>query len=215
MTETRIERGAKRVRAVLGGEVVADTIRPVLVWDVPYYPTYYLPAEDVRSDRIPRSALRHGKQLDELRGLVKLDWHSTDAWFEEDEEVFTHPRDPYTRVDILPSSRHVRVELDGVVVAESASPRLLFETGLPTRYYLPKPHVRIDLLTPTATESHCPYKGRAEYWSLGDDHPDVAWSYRTPLPESEKIAGLVALYNERADIFVDGVLQERPVTKFS
>ena len=215
MTETRIERGAKRVRAVLGGEVVADTIRPVLVWEVPYYPTYYLPAEDVRTDRIPRSALRHGKQLDELRGLVKLDWHSMDAWFEEDEEVFTHPRDPYTRVDILPSSRHVRVELDGVVVAESASPRLLFETGLPTRYYLPKPHVRIDLLTPTATESHCPYKGQAEYWSFGDDHPDVAWSYRTPLPESEKIAGLVAFYNERADIFVDDVLQERPVTKFS
>jgi uncharacterized protein (DUF427 family) len=138
-----------------------------------------------------------------------------DAWFEEDEEVFTHPRDPYTRVDILPSSRHVRVELDGVVVAESASPRLLFETGLPTRYYLPKPHVRVDLLTPTASESHCPYKGQAECWSLGDDRPDVAWSYRTPLPESEKIAGLVAFYNERADIFVDDVLQERPVTKFS
>ena len=215
MAETRIEHGAKRVRAFLDGEAVADTTRPVLVWEVPYYPTYYLPAEDVRTDRIPASAVRHGKQLEALRGLVKLDWASMDAWFEEDEEVFTHPRDPYTRVDILPSSRHVRVELGGQVVAESASPRLLFETGLPTRYYLPKTHVRMDLLEPTDSESHCPYKGQAEYWSLGAEFPDIAWSYRTPLPESEKIAGLVAFYNERADIVVDGVLQERPITKFS
>jgi uncharacterized protein (DUF427 family) len=88
-------------------------------------------------------------------------------------------------------------------------------SSLPTRYYLPKTHVRMDLLTPTDSESHCPYKGQAEYWSFGRELPDVAWSYRTPLPESEKIAGLVAFYNERADIVVDGVLQERPVTKFS
>ena len=94
-----------------------------------------------------------------------------DAWFEEDEQVFTHPRDPYTRVDILPSSRHVRIEVDGVTIAETAKPTLLFETGLPVRYYLPKTHVRMDLLTPTESASHCPYKGEAEYWSLrvGDD----------------------------------------------
>jgi uncharacterized protein (DUF427 family) len=212
----RIEQGAKRVRAFLGGEVVVDSVRPVLVWEIPNYPTYYFPSEDVRLDRIPSGARRNGlTRLAPLRGLVKLDWHAMDAWFEEDEEVFTHPRDPYTRVDILASSRHVKVELDGVTVAESATPRLLFETGLPTRYYLPRPHVRMDLLTPSEGESHCPYKGRAEYWSFGAGHPDVAWSYATPLPESQKIAGLVAFYNERADISVDGVLQERPVTKFS
>ena len=91
-----------------------------------------------------------------------------DAWFEEDEQVFTHPRDPYTRVDILPSSRHVRVELDGVTIAETTKPTLLFETGLPVRYYLPKTHVRMDLLTPTESVSHCPYKGDAEYWSIRD-----------------------------------------------
>lgn len=218
MTETRIERGAKRVRALVGGEVVADTIRPVLVWEVPYYPTYYIPAEDVRTDRIPASALRHGKQLEQLRGLVKLDWHSMDAWFEEDEEVFTHPRDPYTRVDILSSSRHVRVEVDGMTIAESASPRLLFETGLPPRYYLPKTHVRLDLLIPTDTVTHCPYKGQAAYWSVraGDTvHEDLAWSYRAPLPESQKVAGLIAFYNEKVELYVDGVLQERPSTKFS
>jgi uncharacterized protein (DUF427 family) len=242
----RLEPGAKRVRAFLGGAVVADTARPVLVWEVPYYPAYYIPLADVhaalepdggsvhspsRGDaqtftvraggrEAPGAALRYADSpIAELRDLVRLDWHAMDAWFEEDEEVFTHPRDPYTRVDILASSRHVRVEVAGVTVAESASPRLLFETGLPVRYYLPKPHVRLDLLVPTATVSHCPYKGQAEWWSVrtpdGDVHEDLAWSYRMPLPESQKVAGLIAFYDEKVDVTVDGVRQERPVTKFS
>jgi uncharacterized protein (DUF427 family) len=236
----RIEPGAKRVRAYLGGEAVVDTSRPVLVWEVPYYPTYYFPSADVRSELLePDGGVAHspsrgegrtfsvragGKQaagaalryedspIEELRDLIRLDWDAMDAWFEEDEEVFTHPRDPYTRVDILPSSRHVRVEVDGVTVAESAAPRLLFETGLPVRYYLPKTHVRMHLLRPTDSVSHCPYKGQAEWWSVrvGDSlHEDLAWSYRTPLPESQKIAGFVAFYNEKVDIDVDGVRQER------
>jgi uncharacterized protein (DUF427 family) len=110
------------------------------------------------------------------------------------------------------------VEIDGLVVAESSKPTLLFETGLPTRYYIPRTHVRLDLLTPTSSSSHCPYKGEAEYWSLraGDIvHADVAWSYPTPLPESLKIAGLISFYNERVDLWVDGVLQARPVTHFA
>jgi uncharacterized protein (DUF427 family) len=242
----RIEPGAKRVRAYLGGEPVADTTRPALVWEVPYYPTYYFPLADVETGLLepdgdvahspsrgdgrmftvraggkeaPRAALRYDDSpIAELRDLIRLDWHSMDAWFEEDEQVFTHARDPYTRIDILPSSRHVRVEVDGVTIAESTSPRLLFETGLPVRYYLPKTHVRMNLLTPTASETHCPYKGQAEWWSVqaGDRlHDDLAWSYRTPLPESHGIAGLIAFYNEKADIDVDGVRQERPSTKFS
>jgi uncharacterized protein (DUF427 family) len=237
-----METGTKRVRVYLGGEVVADTVRPQLVWEVPYYPTYYFPLADVRANRLqpdggvqhspsrgdgrtftvsaggttaPRAALRYADSpIEQLRDLVRFEWSAMDAWFEEDEQVFTHPRDPYTRVDVLTSSRHVRVEVDGVTVAESASPRLLFETGLPVRYYLPKPHVRMDLLTPTDSVTHCPYKGQAEYWSVRG-HEDLAWSYRAPFPESQKIAGLVAFYNEKVDIYVDGVLQERPVTKFS
>jgi uncharacterized protein (DUF427 family) len=209
----RIEPGAKRVRAYLNGEAVADTIRPTLVWEIPQYPTYYFPLDDVRAD------LRDGDPpVEALRGLVRLDWHAMDAWFEEDEQVFTHPRDPYTRVDVLASSRHVRVEIDGETVAESASVRMLFETGLPVRYYLPKPHVRMDLLTPSDTVSHCPYKGQAEWWSVragGRDRKDLAWSYRAPFPESQKIAGQIAFYNERTDIYVDGERQERPMTKFS
>jgi uncharacterized protein (DUF427 family) len=242
----KIEQGTKRVRAYLGGEVVADTTRPVLVWEKPYYPAYYFPVVDVRAEllepdggvarspsrgdgrtftlraggkEVPGAALRYeDSPLEELRDLIRLDWDAMDAWFEEDEEVFTHPRDPYTRVDILPSSRHVRVEVDGVTVAESTSPRLLFETGLPVRYYLPKTHVRMDLLVPTDSATHCPYKGEAEWWSVranGSVDEDLAWSYRTPLPESQKIAGLVAFYDEKVDVYVDGMLQERPKTKFS
>ncbi|MGI8332014.1 DUF427 domain-containing protein [Actinomadura scrupuli] len=242
----RLEPSAKRVRVYLGGEVVADTTAPVLVWEIPYYPAYYFPAADVREDlftpdgeakhspsrgdgalytvkaggkEVRGAALRyHDSPIEELRGLFRLEWEAFDGWFEEDEEVFVHPRDPYKRVDVLASSRRVRVEVDGVTVAESGSPRLLFETGLPVRYYLPKPHVRMDLLEPTDTVTHCPYKGTAETWAIraGDQlHPDLAWSYRAPLAESQKVAGLVAFYNEKVDIYVDGVLQERPHSHFS
>jgi uncharacterized protein (DUF427 family) len=237
-----VENGSKRVRAYLGGELVVDTTAPLLVWERPYYPAYYFPLADVRAELLEEDgavvrspsrgdgrqfSVRAGGKLaegaavrydqspfEELRDAIRLEWDAMDAWFEEDEEVFTHPRDPYTRVDILPSSRHVRVEVDGVTVAESSSPRLLFETGLPVRYYLPKTHVRMDLLTPTDTVSHCPYKGQAEYWSVASK-ADLAWSYATPLPESQKIAGLISFYNEKVDIYVDGVLQARPSTKFS
>jgi uncharacterized protein (DUF427 family) len=105
-----------------------------------------------------------------------------------------------------------------VTIAESTSPRLLFETGLPVRYYLPKTHVRLDALVESDSISHCPYKGQAEWWSVrvGDDtYDDLAWSYRSPLPESQKIAGLIAFYDEKVDVYVDGVRQPRPVTKFS
>ncbi|MFG1611340.1 DUF427 domain-containing protein [Nonomuraea wenchangensis] len=238
----RVERTAKRVRAYLGGRAVADTTAALLVWEVPYYPTYYFPLADVEESALkatgatthspsrgegvvhtvtsgaaeaPDAALTYpDSPLEEIRGHVRFEWDAMDAWFEEDEEVYVHPRDPYTRVDILPTSRHVRVEVDGVTVADSRGARVLFETGLPARYYLPKTDVRLDLLERTDTVTHCPYKGTAEYWSVNGQE-DLAWSYRTPLPESERIAGLVAFYNEKLDIYVDGELQERPRTKFS
>jgi uncharacterized protein (DUF427 family) len=234
----RVEHGTKRIRAYLGGDLVADTTRPLLVWEKPYYPTYYFPAADVRAELLTAdggvvhspsrgdgqrftvtaggeaatgAALRYEQSpFDELRDTIRLDWDAMDAWFEEDEQVFTHPRDPYTRIDILPSSRHIRIEVEGVTVAESPKPTLLFETNLPVRYYLPKTHVRMDLLQATESTSHCPYKGRAEYWSLrvGDTvHTDLAWSYRTPLPESQRIAGLVSFYTDKVDLYLDGVRQ--------
>ena len=242
----RLEPSAKRVRAYLGGEVVLDSAAPMLVWEGPHYPVYYFPLAHVRGElrreegsphhspsrgdgtlftvaaggrEVPGAAMRYeGSPIEELRELVRFEWDAMDAWFEEDEEVFTHARDPYTRVDILPSSRHVRVDVGGVTVAESSSPRLLFETGLPVRYYLPRTHTRMDLLELTDTVTHCPYKGAAQSWSLridGELHERMAWSYPTPLPESQRIAGLMCFYNEKIDLFVDGVEQERPVTKFS
>jgi uncharacterized protein (DUF427 family) len=235
--DVRVERSAKRVRAYLNGDLVVDTIGAALVWEHPAYPTYYVPVGDVRAalepesgvhpapDRgegrsyavrtpsavAPGAALRYEESpVDALRDLVRLDWKAMDAWFEEDEEVFGHPRSPYTRIDILPSSRHVRVESGGVTIAESRSPRLLFETGLPVRYYLPKTHVRMDLFVRSETVSLCPYKGWAEYWSLhldGRVHDDLMWSYRAPLPECQRIAGYVAFYPHRVELFVDGVRQ--------
>jgi uncharacterized protein (DUF427 family) len=238
----KVEQGAKRVRAYLGGELVADTTRPFLVWEWPYYPTYYIPVGDVRAELTATGKTEHSPSrgdaevydvtvgsttadaaaliypdspLEALRDLVRLDWNSMTDWFEEDELVYTHPRDPYSRVDILASSRRVRIEVDGVTVAESDQPRILFETGLPPRYYIPLTDVRMDLLRPSDTQSHCPYKGTAGYWSVdtGDAvHEDIVWIYRTPLPESQKIAGLACLYNEKVDLYLDGELQERPRT---
>ncbi|RBO87459.1 DUF427 domain-containing protein [Nocardia puris] len=241
----KVASSQKRVRVYLSGRLVADTARPVLVWEVPYYPTYYIPAEDVRAELKPNgatvrspsrgdgvvhdvtvdgvtadgAALRHpDSPLPQLRDLVRLDWNAMDEWFEEDEPVYVHPRDPYSRVDILASSRHVRVEIDGVTVADSHSPRILFETGLPARYYLPLTDIRMDLLHPSETHSQCPYKGTADYWTAhinGTDHPDIVWTYRAPFPESQKIAGLACFYNEKVDIWIDGVLEPRPTTPFS
>jgi len=241
----RVEPGRKRVRAYLAGRLVADTRRPSLVWEIPYYPAYYLPLGDVTAELAPTGKTEHSPSRGEaelydvrvdgrvaegaarrypdsplaaIRDLVRFEWAAMDEWLEEDEPVYTHPRDPYHRVDILHSSRHVRVEVDGVTVADSARPVILFETGLPPRYYLPLSDIRTDLLTPTDTQTHCPYKGTAGYWSVDTGrgtHADLAWCYRTPLPESQKIAGLACFYDEKADVYLDGELQDRPRTHFA
>jgi uncharacterized protein (DUF427 family) len=154
-----------------------------------------------------------------LNSTVRFDWAGLDSWFEEDEQVFVHPRNPYARVDVLRSTRSVRIELDGVVLAETTSPVLLFETGLPTRYYLNRTAVNFEHLIPTSTVTACPYKGiTSGYWSvkIGDTvHEDLAWTYDFPTPQVSSIAGLIAFYNERADIVVDGERLERPRTHFS
>jgi uncharacterized protein (DUF427 family) len=213
----RTEDGAKRIRAFLEGRVVADTRRPKLAWEVPGYPAYWLPEGDVDLSALPETAVRRPppETAGALAGHVHLEWGAVDAWFEEDEEVYVHPRSPYTRVDILASSRHVVVRVGGEVMAESRKPTLLFETGLPVRYYLPPTDVRLDRLRPSDSTSQCPYKGTATYWSVevgGETLPDLAWTYRTPLPESVKVAGLICFYNEKVDLVVDGEPQGRPGT---
>lgn len=155
---------------------------------------------------------------DDLAGYIAFEWFARvgrgpDRWYEEDEEIVVHPRDPHVRVDALPSSRHVVVRIGGAVVADSRSPVVLFETDLPTRYYLPAADVVWDRLTPTGLRTGCPYKGTARYWS----HPDVehvAWSYPDPVPAVGAVRDLVAFFDEAVDVEVDGVAQVRPRTHF-
>jgi uncharacterized protein (DUF427 family) len=149
-----------------------------------------------------------------LERFVLVDFDAFDAWYEEDERNFAHPRDPFHRIDIVHSSRHVRVELDGTTLAESSRPRLLFEPPLPVRYYLPREDVRADLLSPSEKRTACAYKGQASYFSL-PDVADVAWTYPEPLREASEVQGYVAFFNEHVDIFVDGERLERPVTPWS
>jgi len=239
----RIEPSAKQVRVMLGGEIVVNTTNPLLVWEVPYYPTYYFLEADVRTDLLvetgeTRKSPSRGEatqftvkangaegaaytykdpKIDAIAGHYAFVWKSMDHWFEEDEEVWVHARDPYTRIDILPSGRRVRVEVAGATVADTSNASFLYETGLPTRHYIPKTDVRMDLLTPTDTVTECPYKGAARYWTVtvdGRDYDDIAWGYDAPLPESQRVAGMVAFYNEKVDVYVDEVLEEKPKTKF-
>jgi uncharacterized protein (DUF427 family) len=244
----RTEPNRRRVRVFFGGEAVADSSATLYLFETGHLPVYYFPRADVRFDLLePTNEKSHcpykgdasyytvvagGRRYEnavwaypepiasvpELADYVAFYWAQADAWYEEDDEVFKHPRDPYHRVDVLSSSRHVEVRVGGVLVAESRRPRLLFETGLPVRYYLPKLDVRQELLVPSPTRSRCPYKGEAVYWSVRDGDElleDIVWSYPAPIPEAPKIENLLAFYNEKADITVDGVLQERPATKWS
>jgi uncharacterized protein (DUF427 family) len=153
-----------------------------------------------------------------IRDHIAFSWNAMDAWFEEDEQVFVHPRDPHHRVDVLRSSRHVRVRIDGEVLADSTRPCLLFETGMPTRYYLPRADVRMDLLSETATHTQCPYKGIAGYFAAtvgGRIHDDIAWTYVMPVPECPKIEQLVCFFNEKVETEVDGVAEAPPATKWT
>jgi uncharacterized protein (DUF427 family) len=242
----QVEPGPRRVRAMLGGEIVLDTTAALYVWEWPNYPQYYIPVADVKpgvlvdEDHVQRlrrgTARRQGLQVgdisrpgaarlyaddakDGLAGTVRFEWDAMDAWFEEDEEVFVHPRNPYVRVDALRSTRTVRVELEGVVLAESSSPVLVFETGLPTRYYLNRTEVNFGHLLSSQTVTSCPYKGKTTgYWSVrtGETvHPDLAWAYDFPTRQLLPIAGLIAFYNEKVDTIVDGRRLDRPVTHFS
>ena len=149
-----------------------------------------------------------------LDGYVLLEFEAFDAWYEEDERNVAHPRDPFHRIDIVHSSRHVLVEVDGVTLAESTRPCLLFEPPLPVRCYLPREDVRTDLLVPSDTRTACAYKGRASYLSTATAD-DVAWYYPEPLREAAEVTGRIAFFNERTDVVIDGERRERPITPWS
>jgi uncharacterized protein (DUF427 family) len=149
---------------------------------------------------------------EDLAGYVALDFGAFDDWYEEEERIAGHPRDPYHRVDVRQSARPVRIEVDGHVVAESTRARLLFETSLPLRFYLPREDVRVEL-HPSARRTYCPYKGHASNWSVdvgGRRRENLGWSYEQPLPDAVAITGLVAFWDERVDVFLDGERRQRP-----
>jgi uncharacterized protein (DUF427 family) len=236
-----VEPVPRRVRATLGGETVLDTTNAKYVWEIAYFPQFYIPLEDVRKDLLesedvtqhsPRGTVeihslkvgeihkRHAAKVlrrSKIAGLdetVHIEWSAVDEWYEEDERVYVHPRNPYTRVDALRSTRDVRIELDGTLLARSSSPVMVFETGLPTRYYLNRTEVDFSRLVPSETVTECPYKGTTTgYWSAqvgGKTVEDVAWTYEFPTRQLLPISGLIAFYNEKVDITVDDRRLERP-----
>ena len=247
--KVEFEVSPKRIRATFDGRTIVDSTRALVVRESRHVPVYYFPRDDVAMEaltptdhstycpfkghasyltvasgdrRAENAVWSYEDPYVEVAGLkdyVAFYWDRMDAWFEEDEEVFVHARDPHVRVDILDSSRPVRVVLDGETVAETSRARFLFETGLPTRYYIPKDDVRADLLVPSETVTACPYKGNAHYCSVqlgGRLHEDIVWFYDDPVHEAARIRGYLCFFNERVDdIFVDGEAVPKTKTKWS
>ncbi len=244
-----VSESPRHVRVFFGGETIADSKRVKLVREPECLPVYYFPKEDVRTDYFASSRHKSrcpvkgeasywtievgGRRAQNaawsyldlppeaagITGHIAFEWEMMDKWMEEDEEIFKHPRDPFKRVDVLPSRRHVRVVVAGETVAETRRPHLLFETNHPVRYYIPREDVRMDLLVPSGAQSRCPYKGLASYWSIriGDQiFEDMVWGYMEPIPDCPKIKGLLCFFHERgADIFVDGDNVPPPKTKWA
>jgi len=239
---TEFEPSPRRVRVYFNNQLIADSRQMMLLRETNHLPLYYFPKQDVQMNfLIPSDHSTHSDHKGEatfwdvqvgeknaknaaftfrnptgndpqLENYIAFKWESMDGWFEEDEEVFVYARDPYKRVDVLRSSRHIKVVVDGVVVAETNRPWLLFETGLPTRYYFSTLEVRMDLLEHSETVTRCPYKGEAHHYSIKIGNKlqkDLAWSYRFPTLECTKIQGLVGFLNEKIDIYEDDKLLPR------
>lgn len=227
----------RRVRAVFNGTVVVDSERAKMLHETGHLPLYYFPEEDVNSDFLKETdhtthcpfkgdaaywSLEVGDQEAEnavwgypepleqspwLAGYVSIYFDAVDRWMEEDEEITVHPHDPYHRVDVRESSRHVRITVNGETVAETERPRILFETGLPPRYYIPPADVTQELLEESHTETHCPYKGAASYKSVktsGGAIQDAAFYYAEPLSEAEKVKGFFCFLGEGVETEVSG-----------
>jgi len=248
-TALYLEPTPKRIRVEVGGEVIADSRRVMMLHEGGQQPIYYFPPEDVRSEFLQPSD-RHthcpkkgdasyytinagGETVDAgawyypgplsgtpplLKDLIAFYFNRMGRWLEEGEEVGVHPRDPYHRIDVLSTDRQVTISLDGELLAQTTRATALFESNLPTRWYIPREDVRAQL-EPSETITHCPYKGAASYHSIklerGELGPDLIWYYEEPLPEVARISGLLCFFNEKVDIELDGELQERPASPWS
>ena len=242
-----LEPSPRRIRGRANGEVIVDSVHPQLLYEHGRLPIYLFPREEVRvellspSDRVTTSVNKGPARwwdlkLDErvvpaaaweypspppeapaLAGLIAFNWDSLEEWLEEDEPAIVHARDPYHRVDVVATSRCVRVLLGEQLLAESDRGHVIFETGLPPRWYVPREDVRANL-TESKTRTGCAYKGFASYFSLqlGDRiEQDIAWLYEAPRREVSPIAGMIAFFNERVDIELDGERQACPLTPWS
>jgi uncharacterized protein (DUF427 family) len=238
----------RRMRALFGGETVVDSRHAKLLHEQAHLPILYFPESEVRMDLLEPTdhstrcpfkgeasywSVRVGDRVAEnavwsypdpiedappIAGYFAFYWRLMDEWLEEDEPAIVHVRDPYHRVDVLESSRRVRVTVNGEVVAETNRPRVIYETGLPPRWYFPPDDVRAEALVPSDNRTGCAYKGFASYHSVrvgGEEEEDLVWFYPEPTRDVERIKGYLAFFNERADIEVDGELQERPITQWS
>jgi uncharacterized protein (DUF427 family) len=238
----------RRIRAELAGQTVVDSRHAKLLHEHGLLPVPYFPEDEVRMDLLEPSAkhttcpwkgeasywsVRVGDRVAEdavwgypepidggapLLGYVALYWNAMDRWLEEDEELVGHVRDPYHRVDVLDSSRHVKVSLGGVLLAETHRPKALYETGLPVRWYIPPEDVRLELLHHSDSRSLCAYKGEASYLSVQVDgtlREDLVWTYPEPRRDAERVRGHLCFYNEKVDVEVDGEAQDRPQSPFS
>ena len=229
---TFAEPWGRRLRAVFGGETVFDTERAMVLHETGKLPVHWVPRGDVRADllramgsdpdhpsawdvvvgdRTAKRAVKAYRQRDaadlDLGDYLTFTFGALDRWFDEDDPVYAHLKDPYHRVDVRSSSRHVTVRSNGQTIAESHRPALLFETGLPTRYYLPFADVRLELLFLSETVSECPYKGEGQHWHLtvdGQRTEDAAWSLPHPLPEGFGAAEHVCFYADKVEVEVDG-----------
>lgn len=237
------EDNPRRIRALLAKQAVVDSTRVKLLHESGRLPVYYFPPDDVRSDllepseRTDESPLKGTARFWNVRvgdrvapdaawswseplldGHVALDWSSMDEWFAEDDQLFGHPRDPYSRIDVHRSTRHVRIMRDGVVLADTRRSRILFETGLPPRYYVPVEDVSTELLVPSPKRTRCAYKGSASHWSvrIGDrEIDDLVWAYPEPQHDAEPVRDLLCFYQERVELELDGEIQTRPQTQWS
>jgi uncharacterized protein (DUF427 family) len=238
-----LEPTPKRVRVFLAGEAVADSRSAMILSESGLQPVYYFPPEDVRAelleptekhthcpkkgdasyytvrigDREAKDAAWYYPEPLEaappIKDLIAFYWDRMDTWMEEDEEIIGHPRDPYHRVDLRRTSRHVKVSLEGQRLAETTRAVALFESNLPTRWYIPREDVVAELV-PSDTETICPYKGHAQYYSVrlegAEVVEDLIWYYADPFSDALGVAGMLCFYNEKVDLELDGELQERP-----
>jgi uncharacterized protein (DUF427 family) len=204
----RIEPYPRWVRGRLRGDTVVDSRRTHLLYDDgKRLPVYVFPEEDVRVDLVPAEAVTR-------RGLfLHVDFKALDEWLEEDRVQLGHPPDPYHRIDVRPTSRRIRISIAGQVVADTTRAQALFETGLPVRWYIPAEDVTTEL-QPSDHRTTCAYKGHATHFDVADEDA-IAWTYRDPLHDGLPVKDLVAFYNERVDVEVDGEPEERPVTQWS